>query len=200
MMVSWALKVGWWPNNHGVLATIFVKFLSNLEACQYLRKLESLSKNTTTCCSRKSLSKTLFQRNALICCCWWIQFWWRTHLGGLFSETNTHDSKRPCMHNLCCKELWILMLNICVTEVLNLNAGMPILYRLHGDEYDHWSDNDQGGVVDISDCAKELKFGLSVGVVRVIMSRFPCCAFHICNFDICHDKYKYKTMEIRVRI
>ena len=43
-------------SNHEVLAISFVKFWSNLEACQ--RKLESLSKNTITCCSRKSQSKT----------------------------------------------------------------------------------------------------------------------------------------------
>ena len=31
-------------------------------------------------------------------------------------------------------------------------------------------------------------------------SKFPCCVFHICNFDICHGngKYKCKIMKIRV--
>ena len=29
-------------------------------------------------------------------------------------------------------------------------------------------------------------------------SRFPCCVFHIGNFDICHDKYKNQNMKIRV--
>ena len=27
---------------------------------------------------------------------------------------------------------------------------------------------------------------------------FPAVIFHICNFDICHDKYKYQRMKISV--
>ena len=30
------------------------------------------------------------------------------------------------------------------------------------------------------------------------ISWFPCCVFHICNFDICHETYKYKILKIRV--
>ena len=34
------------------------------------------------------------------------------------------------------------------------------------------------------------------------VSRFPCCVFHISNFDICHetDKYKYKIMKASVTV
>ena len=32
------------------------------------------------------------------------------------------------------------------------------------------------------------------------ISWFPCCVFHICNFDICHETYKYKSKILKIRV